>query len=666
LPDSFNLNLLVDGDVGSVEFTVTNIDTGVTETILENVAPYTYPAGGGPWNLGTGTFAVSAKLYEFSNTCGDLCDELNITFTIIEEGICEADAGTLTSDQNDLCIVDDGKFVFDPIEISATPNGDAQVPAGFSTIYVLTTGADLVIIDSSTSPVFEVIDEGEYNIHTLVYDPTTLDIGIIEIGVTTASDILALLIQGGGDICASLDVTGDPIIIINPDSGTITPNVTPVFLNTDGEATISATPNGNQNVPEGYEIIYVLTKGAELLIMNAGPIPEFVVNEAGDYIIHTFIYDPATFDLGIIDFGVSTAGYVLDLLIQGGGDICGSLDVNGAPIVVQECLANAGTLTVNSLTSCIPNGSGTISVTPNNDSVIPVGFVQHYLVSEGANSTVLGISSDPSFPIGQASTYTIHSFVYHPNTFDPASDIETGVTTSQDIFELTTEGGGNICASIDGAGVAIIVEDPQVGTITAENNVVILEGAVVDVNAIPDGNSNVPNGYETGYLFTLEPGLVIKAISDSPSFMADTEGYYRIHTLVYDPTTLDINNDILINEDAIADIAALMTQGGGNICGSLDEEGAQIEVMILSFAEVMLYPNPATSIINVDAKLRDNEILNYAIVDLSGRLISKGLINSTNGGENDTINLEALKNGMYLVSFSSQYRKITKTIKVSH
>ena len=49
---------------------------------------------------------------------------------------------------------------------------------------------------------------GTYRIHALVYDPNTLDLSIVEIGVTTGFDVNALLIQGGGDICASLDVAG--------------------------------------------------------------------------------------------------------------------------------------------------------------------------------------------------------------------------------------------------------------------------------------------------------------------------------------------------------------------------------------------------------------------------------------------------------------------------
>lgn len=35
-----------------------------------------------------------------------------------------------------------------------------------------------------------------------------MDLGIVEIGVTTGVDVNGLLVQGGGNICAALDVPG--------------------------------------------------------------------------------------------------------------------------------------------------------------------------------------------------------------------------------------------------------------------------------------------------------------------------------------------------------------------------------------------------------------------------------------------------------------------------
>jgi len=114
---------------------------------------------------------------------------------------CDAEAGTLEPDASPDC-------VSGSTTISATPNGNASVPAGFETIFVLTSGNGLVIQAVNSSPSFDVSAGGIYTIHTLVYDPTTLDLSIVDFGVTTGFDVNALLQQGGGDICASLDVAG--------------------------------------------------------------------------------------------------------------------------------------------------------------------------------------------------------------------------------------------------------------------------------------------------------------------------------------------------------------------------------------------------------------------------------------------------------------------------
>ncbi|MBK6543655.1 MAG: hypothetical protein IPG10_20840 [Flavobacteriales bacterium] len=55
---------------------------------------------------------------------------------------------------------------------------------------------------------------------------------------------------------------------------------------TNGAATLTATANGDANVPAGYSTVYVLTQ-AGLTIVNAGAAPSFDVTEDGLYTIHT-------------------------------------------------------------------------------------------------------------------------------------------------------------------------------------------------------------------------------------------------------------------------------------------------------------------------------------------------------------------------------------------
>ena len=80
--------------------------------------------------------------------------------------------------------------------LEASINEAPIVPEGFELLYVLTSGNDLVIQNVNTSPEFEVTENGIYTIHTLVYDPNTLDLSIVELGVTTGFDVNSLLDPG--------------------------------------------------------------------------------------------------------------------------------------------------------------------------------------------------------------------------------------------------------------------------------------------------------------------------------------------------------------------------------------------------------------------------------------------------------------------------------------
>ncbi|MBK8414450.1 MAG: hypothetical protein IPL22_08040 [Bacteroidetes bacterium] len=150
---------------------------------------------------------------------------------------------------------------------------------------------------------------------TLVYNPATLDLSIVTPGVTTGFDVNGLLVQGGGTICASLDVAGAQFTISNPQAGTLTATASSVCFSGSGTL-ISATPNGDANVPAGYQTIYVLTSGAGLVIEQVNSSPSFTVTTAGNYTIHTLVYDPTTLDLSIVTPGVTTGFDVNGLLVQ--------------------------------------------------------------------------------------------------------------------------------------------------------------------------------------------------------------------------------------------------------------------------------------------------------------------------------------------------------------
>ena len=489
-------------------------------------------------------------------------------FVKMQSDVCDDGplAGTLTATNSILCSSEDSGI------ISASPNGDAFIPEGYSKIYVLTKSDNLVILQVNSSPEFTINREGIYRIHTLVYDPNTLDLGIVVLGTTTGFDVNSLLEQGGGTICASLDVAGATVAALRPLAGSLTASDFESCSNI-GSTTISATPNGDIDVPffGNFQTLFVLTKGSGLVIESVNTEPTFTVTESGDFTIHTLLYNPNFLDLGIVEFGVTTGFDVNGLLVQGGGSICGSLDVEGAKFSITNI--NAGTLSAENSSICA-SGSAILTATPNGDISIPEGYSVVYVLTEGAGLVIQQAGAEPTFTVTASGNYTIHTLVYDALTLD-LGIIVPGVTTGFDVNGLLVQGGGSICASLDVAGAPISVSNPSAGTLTTENTIVCGENEPVEISATPNGDALVPAGYSTIYVLTKSDNLVIVNVNSSPIFTIDKQGVYRIHTLVYDATTLDLGI-VVLGVTTGFDVNGLLVQGGGSICASLDVVGAKI------------------------------------------------------------------------------------------
>ena len=525
-------------------------------------------------------------------------------FTIcVQSPACLADAGTLTAVETPVCLI------AGVATVAATANGDALVPPGFETAYVLTEGAGLVIQGTGTTPSFDVTVAGSYATHTLVYDPLTLDLGDIQIGVTTGSDVSSLLEQGGGTLCGSLDMVGAAVVVesciaCDADAGTITADADTVCF-AGGLATLTSTAGGNATVPPGYQVVYVLTKGAGLVVTDTALVSSFDVGTVGNYIIHTLVYDPLTLDLGTLEFGVTTGADLVALLLQGGGGICASLDVTGAPVHVEVCIACdafAGSLTIDDASLCLINDTAIVSATANGDAVVPAGFEVLFVLAEAPGGVVQAVSAAPSFTITAVGGVTIHTLVYDPLTLDTAG-IDPGVTTVFDVELLLIQGGGTICASLDPVGASSDVEDcgactAYAGTIEADTNTVCSLNGIAIISATPNGDAIVPLGYETLYVLSEGPDLVIQATSALPEFSVNGQWSYTIHTLVYDPLTFDLGT-IQLGITTGLELNALLVQGGGVVCAGLDVAGATITVVNCAPVNDQC-PNAITLLVNAE------------------------------------------------------------------
>ncbi|MCF8459530.1 MAG: PKD domain-containing protein [Flavobacteriales bacterium] len=361
---------------------------------------------------------------------------------------CTAAAGTLTADATPVCL--DGGSA----DISATENAAPVVPVGYTVGYVLTSNPGLIIEQVAATPDFTVTEGGDYIIHTLVYNPITLDLSGVVLGTTSALDVLPLITQGGGSICANLDATGAPITVEAPDAGTLTADASPVCLDA-GSADISATENAAPVVPAGYSVLYVLTSNPGLIIEQVAATPDFTVTEGGDYIIHTLVYNPATLDLSGVVLGTTSALDVLPSLVQGGGSICANLDAAGAPVTVEA--PDAGTLTADASPVCLDAGSADISATENAAPVVPAGYSVLYVLTSNPGLIIEQVGATPDFTVTAEGDYIIHTLVYNPATLD-LSGVVLGTTSALDVLPSLVQGGGSICANLDAAGAPITVE----------------------------------------------------------------------------------------------------------------------------------------------------------------------------------------------------------------
>ncbi|MFN7116705.1 MAG: T9SS type A sorting domain-containing protein [Saprospiraceae bacterium] len=508
-------------------------------------------------------------------------------FSYAQTTECTADAGTLSGE---ICIQNQA------ITVKATLRGDTVVPAGYRLLYVLTSGDNLVIEEVSEEASFDIDElEGVYTIHTLVYDTATLNLdSLVTIGETTGTDLNELLIQGGGTICAALDVAGARFRFNNcttdedcdADAGRLTSEDDACLG--DSTATLTAAIADSATVPNGYSLLYVLTSGDSLVIEQVNDEPTFTVDTTGRFTIHTLVYDSTTLNLDSIVIGETTGGDVNALLIQGGGEICGALDVQGAVFTVEacdddDCDADAGRLTATE-GACLGDSTATLTATIADSATVPTGYSLLYVLTSGDSLVIEQVNDEPTFTVDTTGRFTIHTLVYDSTTLNLDS-IEIGITTGGDVNELLTQGGGEICGALDVTGARFDVAvcpapecEAETGRLTGSPISCLEEGDSLTLRATVQTAATVPNGYQVLYVLTSGDSLVIEQVNNEPEFDVDSIGTYRIHVLVYDSTTLDL--DIIeFGETTGGDVNALLVQGGGDICGALDVRGVRFNVI---------------------------------------------------------------------------------------
>ena len=155
------------------------------------------------------------------------------------------------------------------------------------------------------------------------------------------------------------------------DAGTLTLSGTSPVCIENEPVTISGIIGGDAIVPTNYTTFYFLSKGPELAIVDAAENPDFVVTSEGVYTIHTIVFSPSSFNLSSVVIGQSTIYEVNEMFIQGGGSVCGSLDMLGASVSVEDCAITMcdnpviTNVTIIEATCGNANGSASVAVQGN-------------------------------------------------------------------------------------------------------------------------------------------------------------------------------------------------------------------------------------------------------------------------------------------------------------
>lgn len=497
------------------------------------------------------------------------------------DGPCGANAGSTLMLYGPDCLMN-GKAI-----VSGIPNGDAVVPEGFTTAFLLSRTNGLILEQVGPEPFFEVNTADVWRIHTLVFDPQTFDPSDINFGVTTGYNLAAQFTQHGGSLCAAISFsvhgskTEDCDEACTSLAAPTTMDSTLVCL-AGGSATLTATVEGAHVVPEGFAVRYVLSSTNGLIVEQFSESPSFTVNSAGIWRIHSFVYDPAAFDPDTVTTGTTTIYDIFYALTQGGGPICGNILISGAFVKTGECpkdcTAEAGGLHAEQADLCLTDGVAMATAIPDGSAIVPDDFVTAYLFTQ--DGIVLAVGDDPVFMLGLPGQFRIHGFVYDPATFDLAG-ITAGTTQLSDIEDLIQQ--GNICAGLDLDGAIFQAADcggtcdADAGAMLGGGQTACLNDGVATLTGVSYGDTVVPPGYIMGYLLSEDLEMVLLEWNSEPSFLVDHPGAFRIHAFVHDPATLDLST-MAWGEATVLDLYAELVQAGGPLCAGLDVLGADILV----------------------------------------------------------------------------------------
>ncbi|MEZ4913621.1 MAG: SdrD B-like domain-containing protein [Chitinophagales bacterium] len=106
-----------------------------------------------------------------------------------------------------------------------------------------------------------------------------------------------------------------------------------MFCSNNKVTALTATP---PSIPAGFQALYLLSQNNVVVAVSA--VPQFGPGlPPGDYMIHSLVYNSASFNTASIIPNSTTISQINSTLIQGGGTICAALLVQGPTFTIEPC-----------------------------------------------------------------------------------------------------------------------------------------------------------------------------------------------------------------------------------------------------------------------------------------------------------------------------------------
>ena len=399
--------------------------------------------------------------------------------------------------------------------------------------FIVSSGQYIVIFDKPAGTTFSGTGAGTPSTDSDA-NPATGKTGIITIDATKPVGDPA---RNNKDIDAGIK----PICNINAGTlATLTPNF---CLPVIGGIVLTATVATSPTVPVGYSVKYILTQGVNLVIQQVANTPTFTVTSAGEYRIHTLVFDGNSananyLNLGVIVVGTTKATDVLGIINT--NKLCAALDATGvkfnvniipdAPVFTAKTICAGEKVTIGltgpialaisyawfeSPTATIPFATTqSIEVSP---SITTTYYVETTVVSPFAcpskrGSVIVTVNPKPSNPVAKSLTNDCTKNLQTVNLADAIAVIAAGTTiewhtandaTSAIITNTTTVGAGTYyafaksTAGCYSGGVPVVVTitpcectEPAIAAIIALTPICGNTATVVQLKAVIGGSAS--------------------------------------------------------------------------------------------------------------------------------------------------------------------------------